>query len=335
MRANAVNPSGTMKTECWGLLLVLVTAPSLIAATNGPVVALGKLRPGGGLVRVAAPFSLQGPSVITEIRAAVGESVSQGQVLARTHVHPTATAALAQAEAEVAVREAHLEVVKSGLKPTEIAALAAETERERADLSEAALLLARARRLRDDRTISQQELENAEARWRSASNRVVAAAQRLAAGEEVRAVDVALARAEVGVARATAERARHELEQTEVRAPFAGEIIALHARPGEIASAGLLDLGRTRDMEVLAEVYESDIRHITLKQSAEIRGDAFPAVLRGEVVEIGRQVRPNRLLNPDPAAFADNRVVEVTLKLVDAASVSGLSGALVNVRFLP
>ncbi len=319
---------------CAGLLCA-AGASCAEAATNAAAAALGRLQPRGGVVRVAAPYSLQGPSLIAELPVQAGDVVSAGQLLARTHMHAAAEAALAEAGAEVAVRRARLAVVEAGLKPAEIAALAAETERERADLAEAAQLLARAERLRGESTISVQELENAQARFLSASNRVVAATQRLAAGAEVRPVDVALARAEVAAAEAAVERARRELAQTEVRSPFAGEVLALHARVGEVAAGGLLDLGRTASMEVEAEVYESDIARIRPQQRAEVRGDAFPGVLPARVTAIGRQVRPNRLLHPDPAAFADNRVIEVTLEVEDAAPVAGLSGALVDVRFLP
>lgn len=322
--------------QAWLIALILVLiSPTGRANTNSVAMALGKLRPQGGIVRIAAPFSLQGPSLIAESEVQAGERVKRGQVLARTHMHGAATAALTQAEAEIAVREARLAVVESGLKPAEVAALAAEAERERSDLAESALLFGRAQRLRTENTISSQELENAQARWHSASNRVLAATQRLAAGSEVRAVDVALARAEVAAARAFAERARRELEQTEIRAPFEGDVLAVHVQPGEVASAGLLDLGRTATMEVLAEVYESDLRKVRLNQQAEVRGDALPAPLHARVIAIGRQVKPNRLLNPDPAAFADNRVIEVTLELDDANDARGLSGALVTVRFLP
>lgn len=317
------------------LVLPLLPGFGAEAPTNATAVALGKLRPQGGVRRIAAPFSLQGPSLIADLRVKAGQSVTEGQVLAQTHMHAAAAAAVAHAEAEVSVREARLAVVESGLKPAEVAAMAAETERERADLSESTLLLARALRLRTENTISAQELENAQARWHSASNRVLAATQRLAAGAEVRSVDLALARAEVAAARALAERSRRELEQTEIKAPFDGEVLAIHAHPGEVASNGLLDLGRTSNMEVVAEVYESDLRHVALNQAAVVEGAALPQSLRARVTEIGRQVRPNRLLNPDPAAFADNRVIEVTLTIQDAAAVSGLSGALVNVRFLP
>ena len=316
------------------VIVVLLACPARGADVES-VVALGKLRPQGGITRVAAPFSLQGPSLLASLKVKVGQKVAQGEILAQTHVHAAAAAAAAQADAEIAVRVAKLAIVESGLKPAEVAALAAEAERERADLSEAVLLLTRAQRLRTENSISAQELENALTRWHSASNRVLAASQRLAAGAEVRAVDVALARAEVSAARALAERTRREMEQTEIRAPFDGEVLAIHARPGEVTTSGLLDLGRTDAMEVLAEVYESDIRKITANQAAEISGDAFPEQLRARVIEIGRQVKPNRLLNPDPAAFADNRIVEVVLEIADSKPVAGLSGALVNVRFAP
>lgn len=324
-----------MGGEWVAALLVFTLASPGLGSTNTVVFALGKLQPAGGIVRVAAPYSLQGPSLIAELMVKEGDKVSAGQLLARTHMHRTATAALAHAEAEVAVREARLEVVKSGLKPGELAALAAEAERERADLAEAAQLLRRSERLLRENTISSQEHEAALARWLATSNRVVAASERLAAGAEVRSVDVNLALAQIEEARAVVERARRELEQTEVRAPIPGEVIDVHAKVGEIAAGGVLDLGRTDSMEVIAEVYESEIRHLEVNQTAEIRGDAFDNALSGRVIRIARQVRPNRLLSPDPAFYADNRVVEVTVQIEAGARVAGLSGAMVNVRFSP
>lgn len=316
--------------------VMLALQCSLAAATNPPTVAaLGKLQPQGGVTRVAVPYSLQGPSLVAVLAVQVGQSVTNQQLLARTHTYPSATAAWAQAKAEVAVRQARLAVVESGLKPGEVAALAALAERDRADFAEAVQRWTRSQRLRQEGAISTEEFDAAAARWRVASNQVQAATQRHTAGAEVRPVEVALARAELAAAETAAERARQELEQTEVRAPFAGEVLALHARQGEVAVNGLLDLGRTEAMEVKAEVYESDIRAVSPNQKAEITGEAFAGTLGARVTEIGWQVRPNRLLNPDPAAFADNRVLEVTLRLDDSRAVARLSGALVRVRFLP
>lgn len=311
-----------------------IPSPGLHATTNLAVVALGRLEPASGMTRVAVPYSMQGPAVISTLLVDEGDMVNQGAVLARTHMNAVAAAAVVQAEAEIAVRESRLALVEAGLKPSEIAALAAETERERSELAEAEQLFQRATHLREGNAISAQELDSARTRWLSASNRVTAATQRLAAGAEVRAIDVALARAEIAVAQAVAQRARRESELTEIRAPFAGEVMEVLAKEGEMAGTGLLDLGRTDTMEVRAEVYESDIRHVSMDQRAEIRGDAFPGALAARVKAIGRQVRPNRLLQPDPAAFADNRVVEVILSL-EQPPPPGLSGALVHARFLP
>lgn len=322
-----------------GLVFSVALAAVVTLARGEPgrpaVTALGKLQPADGVVRVAVPYSMQGPSLVGRLLVEAGQTVTNGQVLAHTHTHGTAAATAQQAERDVEVRRARLAVVESGLKPAEVAVLAAEAQREQADFTEAGQLWRRAQQSLRDGTISTQEYEAAQARWLAGSNRVLAAEQRLAAGAEVRAVDVALARAEVASAEAALLRARRELEQTEVRAPFAGEVLAVQARAGEIAAGGLLDLGRTDVMEVKAEVYESDIRHLMPGQRAEVSGEAFAGTLPARVTEIGRQVRPNRLLHADPAAFTDNRVIELTLLLDDPKPVAGLTGALVRVRFLP
>ncbi len=55
--------------------------------------ALGRLEPSGGVVQVAAPYSVQGPSILAELLVGEGQSVTNNQALARTHVHESAQAA--------------------------------------------------------------------------------------------------------------------------------------------------------------------------------------------------------------------------------------------------
>jgi len=305
--------------------------------TTSPVAsALGRLEPSGGIVHVAAPYSVQGPAILLDLLVAEGQFVTNSQPLARTHTFPAMKAAWRHAQQLVESARARLHQAEAGAKSAELAALTAEAERDRADLVDARRELERQRRLRAEGVSAQQTFDDAHTRVLTRSNAVEAATQRLNAGSEIRAVDVEVARREVDVAQAMSERAREELEQTVIRAPQAGQILVIHSRVGEqVGPEGLLDLGQTEQMDVRAEVYETDIRHLRLGQRAEVTGEAFEGTLSGRVHQIARRVRPNRLLKLDPSAFADARVIEVIVRLENAQFTTNLSGALVNARFLP
>lgn len=95
----------------------------------------------------------------------------------------------------------------------------------------------------------------------------------------------------------------------------------------------VIALGNTDQMYVVAEVYESDIGRVKLGQPATItsRNGAFRDRLTATVAEVGLQIAKNNILDDDPAANADARVVEVRLKLNQSSVVRGLTNLQVDV----
>ena len=91
-------------------------------------------------------------------------------------------------------------------------------------------------------------------------------------------------------------------------------------------------------MLAIAEVYESDIRKVSLGQQAEItsENDGFQGKLTGSVSQIGYQIGKKDVLDTDPASDVDARVVEVKIKLDPESSkkVSSLSNAKIFVEIL-
>jgi len=79
----------------------------------------------------------------------------------------------------------------------------------------------------------------------------------------------------------------------------------------------------------VAEVYELDISHVRAGQIATVtsKNNAFPEVLRGKIVEVGLKISKQDVLNTDPAAQFDARVVEVKVQLDEPSSrrVAGLT----------
>ena len=136
---------------------------------------------------------------------------------------------------------------------------------------------------------------------------------------EVRDVDVEVAQAELGRSIAKLRQAEESLKLTQVKAPTEGQIIKINAYPGELVSEdqGVVEFGRTNQMVVVAEVYESDISKVRLGQQAIITSEsgAFEGEVRGVVSQIALYIGKQDVLDTDPAADVDSRVVEVEIKL--------------------
>jgi HlyD family secretion protein len=153
---------------------------------------------------------------------------------------------------------------------------------------------------------------------------------------EVRPVDVKVARSQVAQAEANVAQAQANLDAAMVRSPQAGKVLKIHTRAGErVGNDGIISLGQTDRMVAVAEVYELDLSRIRSGQNATVtsKNNAFPDVLRGKVVEVGLEINKQDVLNTDPAAKFDARVVEVKVLLDEASSrrVAGLTNLSIQV----
>ncbi len=146
-------------------------------------------------------------------------------------------------------------------------------------------------------------------------------------------MDVDVAQAQLAQAQAGVARAQAELELAVVRSPQDGQVLTIHTRPSELVGKdGIISLGQTRRMVAVAEVYELDISRVRQMATVVSKNNAFPDVLRGTVTEVGLEIRKQDVLNTDPAAQFDARVVEVKVLLDEASSrrVRGLTNLTVQ-----
>lgn len=151
---------------------------------------------------------------------------------------------------------------------------------------------------------------------------------------EVRPVDVQLATSELEAAQASVQQSQADFHLAYVRSPRDGRIIKIHTWPGElISNNGIVELGKTDQMYVKAEVYETDITQVHVGQTATIKGQGVIQELTGTVDEIGWKIGTKNALGTDPVADADARVVEVKIRLNSESSkqVAGLTNLQVNV----
>lgn len=151
---------------------------------------------------------------------------------------------------------------------------------------------------------------------------------------EIRPQDIAAAAAELSKAEAAVKQAKANLDLAYVRSPRDAQILKIHARSGEIVtSEGIAELGETNQMYAVAEVYESDINKIKIGQPSRITSDSIPGELQGTVEQIGLQVKKQNVINADPSANIDSRIIEVKVRLnaADSQKVAGLTNLQVKV----
>lgn len=151
---------------------------------------------------------------------------------------------------------------------------------------------------------------------------------------DIREVDVNVIEAEVKQAQASLNKAKTELDLTTIKAPQNGQVLKILTHEGEaISSDGIIRIGETKTMYAVAEIYESDINKIKLGQKATITSNAIEGELRGIVDNIGLEVQRQEVINSDPSANIDNKIVEVKVNLDENSSqrVAGLTNLLVKV----
>ena len=113
----------------------------------------------------------------------------------------------------------------------------------------------------------------------------------------------------------------------------------INAYPGDkVGDDGLLEMGDSSRMGVIAEVYQTDRPEIMVGQRVTISADGFAGrTIAGQVVEIARQVSRQTVFSGQAGENLDRRVFEVKIGLApEAAAMASLTNYLqVNVLFEP
>lgn len=346
-----------------------------ITPTLKSVSALGRIEPLGEVIQLSPPASLGGAK-IAELLIVEGDRITAGQTVAILDEYSRLQAAVDETKQQVQVAQANLETVKAGAKTGEIEAARAAVKRLEeqlkgeeitqratiarleAELRNAESEFRRYQSLATAGAISESDLDLRRLNLETAQERVQEARSRLQQTRntlnqqiqeakanldrvaEVRPVDVQQAQAEVESAIASLRRAEANLALGVVKSPIDGQVLKISAHPGEMVSEeeGIAELGNTQQMLVVAEVYESDIAQVELGQEAIIKseGGAFTEELTGTVAQIGLQIGKKDVLDTDPAADVDARVVEVDILLnpEDSEKVAGLTNSQVVVEIL-
>jgi HlyD family secretion protein len=279
------------------------------------IAALGRVEPLDRVVKLSVPASLS-TDTVRELLVKEGQQVNQGQVLAVMDSANSLDRSLEEARAAVQVAERKLTAQGSVIS------------RQRAELAQAEVELRRYSQL------YAQGASSAEQRDRRIT---IESTSRANLEEALR--DEGTLRAELEEKRASLARGQAERDKASIRAPVAGTVFKINAYPGDkVGDEGLLELGDSSRMGVIAEVYQTDRAGISLGQRVVISADGFPGrQMEGRVVEIARQVSRQTVFSGQAGENLDRRVFEVKIGLgPEAAAVaSAINYLQVNALFDP
>jgi HlyD family secretion protein len=332
------------------------------------IVALGRIRPAGGIRPIAGPPGDQ----VAELLVKEGDTVRAGQPLVRlasrvdrkgeldlldqqiADAQVQAALAKASGEREIEVSQAKLD------EQTKLAPLDLKAQKTKLDLLEKQRASAehRLRSMKElqqvsPNTVSAQDVDGQELLLAQAAAELEAGKALLAKAELAQQTGKKVAEAQLAAAKATLERtlreapieslkkkrelAQLQCDRTELTAPAAGRVIKVTGRAGDPTAPqqSILDLADTAVMQVVAEVYETDVAKLRKwdRSKVTVRSRALPNDLSGTVTTIGTVIARNAVYDVDPTADTDRRVFEVVVALDKPADAAQFLNLQVQVFF--
>jgi HlyD family secretion protein len=337
----------------------------------GRVTALGRIEPAGEVFKIGGPSGERiGQLLVKEGQyVAVGQPIavleSYTERLADKEVAQSQLKdGLAQLESERQYGSAQISETQSRRsqadepKLRERAAQKATIARLNSELKFAKNDLDRYQKLQDNGAISKRELDSKRLDYQTKVEEIGEAKAKLAQIDEERSTSLSNVDAQVQSARANLVRSQAEvkleaarsnlrlaqvrLDRTIIRAPKPGQILKVLLKEGESIEVstgtgsssngqGIVELGNTNQMDVVAEVYETDVGRVKVGQTATITSSAFPDKITGKVSRVGLKIGKNDVISTDPAANTDVRVIEVRIRLQNSRAVADLTNLQVAV----
>src|SRR5262245_26504354 len=254
-------------------------------------------------------------------------------------------AQLQQAKRQLTSLQARLEEAVNGWRPEEVSQEMANVEVAQADLDNAEVPLERNRNLLRDRVISQQQTDDAQARYDSALHRVNAlqkAFDLVKIGPRKEQIDSL--RGQVEQAKGMVAYAETALANTVIRAPVTGTILERGVEKGEFVTTSfvgergakgyVVSMADLNDLEVELDISQADFARLKPDHRGVVTTDAFPdRKYEGFIQEISPEanrqkatvqvkvkiVRPDQYLRPEmnaSVAFVSEEKPAVTTEAI-------------------
>jgi len=219
--------------------------------------------------------------LVVEYLVIEGDRVETGQVLAKLRTD-VLKIRLDSARAELAVRKAQLSELENGSRPEAKREAKARLDQAAADLELRRWKLDAAKRLRKSKTISIDELREAELAVRAGEERskeVQAAFELVEAGP--RAERIAQAKAEMDVQNAEVARLEDEEKRHTIRAPFEGYVVGERTQVGQWLRVGdpVAEIAALDEVDVVIPVLEDFVGGLRKETPVAVYVGALPDVV--------------------------------------------------------
>ena len=255
------------------------------------------------------------PGIVTEVLVKVWQEVNVGDPLFRLDDRVLSR--------EWQNRKSALDLAKAQLirleqqpRTEEVPAVKAKLDEAEANLVDQSDQLARARRMKSQRAIGEEEVVRREQAASVARQQVLKAKADLALLlKGAWGPDLRIAEATVDQARASLDQTETEMERLEVRALVKGQVLQVNVRPGEFVNTQtttpLVILGNLEQLHVRVDIDEYDIPRFEkgTKATGMLRGD--PSQTFGlRFVREEPYVIPKKSLTGDNTERVDTRVLQ-------------------------
>ena len=250
-----------------------------------------------------------------------GDKVKAGQVLVRLEDQEF-RAQVEQARGAVSMAKARLQQLENGSRPEEIQQANANLDEARANLVNAKATLERTKPLVEQGVFSRQQLDDAQAKYDSAHQRVQALEKAYSLSKiGPRQEEIASARGALEQAQGQLAYAQSQLDATQIRAPVNGTILERTAEKGELVTAqfasaadtggprgSVVTLADLTDLQVELDISQNDFAKLTPTQKAVLSTDVYPdREYKGMISEVAPMANRQKatvqvkvkILNPD------------------------------------
>jgi HlyD family secretion protein len=230
-----------------------------------------------------------------------GQTVQRGQIVAQMD-DSNLQGQLLVAQGQLASAKANLAKLIAGNRSQDIQQARAQLVASQANLHQANLNFSQNQQLYQAGAISQRDLDTSRTAVETAQAEVARLQQALNLQQVgARPEDIAQAQAQVDIAQGQLRTIQTQIDDTAIRAPFAGVISRKFADPGSFVtpttsgsavtsatSSSILSLASSN--EIIAKVSETSIVRVQLGQIVTVKADAYPnQTFTGRVTQVATQ----------------------------------------------